>query len=171
MDDASQVLSTSPELAQAIREASRAIARANSAITESLLLNQRPSIVDGELVRAAQKQTELGRAAAAFISARKHLNEVLQRRRIAAESRADALANDVVSEALGQPVPGPVCLPTENGRHTLAFEVLSVESIRLAESGHASGVLKTRSLGGRATLTRQFGLVSGRMCVLDDVDY
>lgn len=157
-------------LAERVGEARAAMRSAQAAAMERIIVGQSGSIVDDALFKAAERQDEVGQAAAAFVKARRDLNDVLRRRDVEAARHAQELANAVVSEVLGQPVPGTVELPEEGGHLRAKVTVVGVEALFITDEGRVSGMLKVQCADGRGSETRNFGHVDGRFALLMDVD-
>lgn len=153
-----------------VREAQAAMRSAQAAAMERIIVGQSGSIVDDALLKAAERQDEVGRAAAVFVKARRDLNDVLRRRDDEAARHAQDLASAVVSQVLGQSVPGTVDLPEEGGHLQSKVSVICVEALFVDDEGRVSGMLKVKCADGRGTETRNFGQVNGRFALLMDVD-
>jgi hypothetical protein len=158
-------------LAKRVREARAAMRSAQAAAMERIIVGQSGSIVDDALFKAAAREDEVGRAAAAFVEARRGLNDVLRRRDVEAARHAQELANAVVSEVLGQSVPGTVELAEEGGHHRAKVTVIGVEALFVTDEGQVSGMLRVQCADGRGSETRSFGHVDGRFALLMDVDF
>ncbi|MCK6433152.1 MAG: hypothetical protein L6Q68_08980 [Aquabacterium sp.] len=148
-----------------VREAQRAIRAAQAASADLILIEQRDSILDDTLLEASEREGEVGRAAAAFVAARRHLNGVLRQRYAEAADRAAALANAIVSQALDQRVPDVIRLPREGDHNRVTLVVTAVEDLSLDGNGRLWGTLKTESADRCCIETRTLGHAGGRMCI------
>ena len=157
-------------LAERVHEAQAAMRLSQAAAMERIIVGQSGSIVDDALFKAAERLDEVGQAAAAFVNARRDLNDVLRRRDVEAARHARKLANAVVSEVLGHSVPGTVELPEEGGHLRAKVIVIGIEALFVTEEGRVSGMLKVQCADGRGSETRNFGQVNGRFALLMDVD-
>jgi hypothetical protein len=132
-----------------------ALANLQAALTQSILLGQRPGIKDEPLLEAACKEGLVAKASAAFLAARDELNRILQRQVHEAQVEVDAIAWPYLTHLFGAQMPGKVTLASDCGLRPITELVVGLESLH-ERNGEVSGIVRTLSDNGRCRDTRSF---------------
>jgi hypothetical protein len=147
---------TAPEAAAVSVTAVRsALDKLQSALTQSILLGQRPGIKDEPLHEAAKREGTVAWAAAAYIAARDEFNRILLQQVREAQAEANEVVWPYLSQLFGAPMPGKVTFPSDCGMHPITERVVGLESLH-ERNGEVSGTLRTSSDDGRSHDTRCF---------------
>lgn len=132
-----------------------ALKKAQAASLQSVLLTQRASVLDENLLKIANEQsgTPIGAAARGFVDARAQLNRVIRDQVKAAVDESKQLSSKYLSEIFGTAVPGPVSLPLERGEH-VTHNVNGLARLL----GAKEGILDVTTRGGGTDTVRFYEL-------------